>query len=210
MIGYARKKKQQIKKLKENLAEMSNKNKEQAKIIKLLEEKIDQNDTTLREEVEIMNGSGNEKSKDSNQSTRGNNNKNDETNSLQNELNENKCTICKKRFNSIENLELHTNKEHKTETCKMCDKSFSKDNMNRHIKDNNCKLNTTCNKCGLICESNDKLENHMKNEHNNRQVCKYYRMGHCLKGNNCLFEHKDRQNNFNNSNMKLQNKVEGM
>ena len=88
----------------------------------------------------------------------------------------------------------------------MCDKSFSKDNINGHIKDNNCKLNTTCNKCGLICESNDKLENCMKNEHNNRQVCKYYRRGHCLKGNNCLFEHIDRQNNFNNSNMKLQNK----
>ena len=141
----AKKKKDNIKQLKKQIAELSNVNKENIIEIRKLNESIGKHNIIVKDKNKLILNSNNKdidviQTKDTN---------NDEF----------KCETCKNSFINIRALNKHIETKHLEEKFINCNKSFNETDLFNHISVKEC-IKTTCNDCGMILENNKTLESH--------------------------------------------------
>ena len=139
IILDAKKKKDNIKQLKKQIAELSNVNKENIIEIRKLNENI---------------GKQNNIDKDKNKQILNSNNKDIEVIQTKDKNNDEfKCETCMNSFINIQALNKHIETKHLEEKCINCNKSFNKTDLFNQISMKEC-IKTTCNECGMILENN--------------------------------------------------------
>ena len=118
---------------------------------------------------------------------------------------------CNERFVTLSALDEHHTNHHVTITrkdvsfkCDICKSTFkSVQQLSHHIKSYHSKKNTSpCNKCGYEANNPQEMRIHTEEYHAgfqmpNRNICKYFMKGECIKGNTCRFAHP--QPKINNS-----------
>ena len=118
------------------------------------------------------------------------------------------CPLCEKIFVNKKTLETHVDNCMKDllvmEPCKECDKRFTKPGLRRHINKGECQKKAekhTCGECGMICTNATELKQQTSDEHEqrNREVCRHFRRGNCLRGGNCKFAHVGYQTRSENT-----------
>ena len=110
------------------------------------------------------------------------------------------CNTCDSAFKTKENLDEHNRNKH-VETyhkCDVCENTFiSRESLNHHMENrHNNKTGNACEKCGLILKSMQEMQWHKRECHMQfmkvrNKICKYFIRGRCLKGNTCIFTHKE-------------------
>ena len=116
---------------------------------------------------------------------------------------ESKCTYCNKKFHSERELTNHhkscVDEGLRTSKCNNCQKVLNGFAMRRHKEQCHDKQMFDCPECGQMCDSAIDVKRHYDFQHKmepvrNNEVCKHWRKGHCVKGDQCNYAHVGHQN----------------
>ena len=111
-----------------------------------------------------------------------------------------KCNKCQKVFTRF-GIKTHRSKCHgqQTKDVYVCSECGHKGKSANEIKNHQAKEHKedvyACDECGHKGKSAKEIRNHQTREHSkempqiSKEVCKHWRRGNCLKGNQCLFSH---------------------
>ena len=111
-----------------------------------------------------------------------------------------KCNKCQKTFTRF-GIKAHGEKCHGLQTsklyaCSECEyKAKSANDIRNHQAQEHTNAVYICDECGHKGSSANQIRNHQHKEHStdevevSKEVCKHWRRGNCLKGNQCGFSH---------------------